>query len=364
MINMARKWDRSDAVVAQRISTGQIGGLLSKNIHLLDKEVALLEEDGKTVKKFEHGKHKVGGLFSGSVRDIVFVDTAEHLIRREVKDLWTKEDKEITAAVEMNFMVSDPERLRSSMMPKKDIVTLEDIWSLLQGEIVSSVMMPVVKKKKIDQLQGETSTAKEIGVSAEVGLRKRLESAGLQLISFSVQFMLPGEYRNYLRKRGVIKEEAENAGRELELETRKAIHERDVGEIRGTVIDREQVLDELEKEKIKREGEIDIEEEETQQDMQDALEALKLKEIKDKQKILRDSERKKLGLEALKDFEATGNKGLEKRYDELQRMIEATEKKYLKRKIDPETFKRLMEEYQKKKTEIEVRMGMSEKEGK
>ena len=46
MINMAKKWERSEAVVAQRINASQIGGLLSKKVHVLDSEVALLEEEG------------------------------------------------------------------------------------------------------------------------------------------------------------------------------------------------------------------------------------------------------------------------------------------------------------------------------
>ncbi len=365
MINMAKKWERSDAVVAQRINSFQVGGLLSKKIHVLDGEVALLEEEGKVVRTFEHGTHKVGGLFSGSARNIIFVDKSPHVIRREVKDLWTRDDKEIIAAVEMKFVVADPDKLSSATMSRKDVITNEDLWSELQSEIVTSVMAPVVKKKSIDQLQGDRKTGREIQVSAEVGLRKKLEPSGLELLSFSVQFVLPGEYQDYLRKRGVIREETEKAETELELETEKAIHEREVGEIKGTVESREQVLDELERERVKREAEMEIESEETQHDMRDAMEALKLKEIHDKQRIVRGSERKKLGLDALKGAFPTAEKGkLEKRYDELQRIIKATERKFLNRKIDKGTFKKLMQRYEEQKTELEVRMEKSGKPGK
>jgi hypothetical protein len=365
MITMAKKWERSDAVVAQRINISQVSGLLSKKIQVLEGEVALLEEDGRPVHTLEHGKHRVGGLFSGAGGDIVFVDKSPRVIHREVKGLWTKDDKEIVAAVEMKFTVDDPAKLSSALLENRDVVTNENLWSELQGDIVSSVMAPVVKKKDIDQLQGEKKTVKEIQASAEVGLRKRLTETGLELLSFNVQFLLPGGYQDYLRKRGVLKEETKKAEAEMEIETEKAIHDREVGEISGTVEDRESVMDDMEKERVKREAELGIEEEETQQDMRDAMEALKLKEIKDKQKIVKDSERKRIGLESLQESSPPRDKKkLEKRYDELQKIMERTQKKYLNRKIDNETFKNLMQKYEQQKTELEVKMKGSKKAGK
>ena len=353
---MAKKWERSEAVVAQRINAGQIGGMLSKKVQVLESEVALLEEEGRTLRTFGRGKHKVGGMFAGGGRNVIFVDRSPHVIRREVKGLWTRDDKEIVAAVEAKFMVADPDKLAGSMMGKRDIITNEDLWSDLKDEVGTSVMAPVVKKKGIDQLQGDTKTVKELQVSAEVGLRRKLEEAGLTLLSFSVRFVLPGEYEDYLRKRGVMREETAKHDAELELETKEAVHDREVGEIKGEVPSREQALDEMEQERMKREAELGIEEEETQQDMRDAMEALKLKEIKDKQKIVKDSERKRLGLDTLKEGSVSEPKKLEKRYDELQKVLEATEKKYLSRKIDRDSFNKMMREFNQEKTEIEVKM--------
>ncbi|MBN2330345.1 MAG: hypothetical protein JXC85_00880 [Candidatus Aenigmarchaeota archaeon] len=354
---MAKGWERSEAVVAQRISALQIGGLFSKKVRVLEGETALLEEDGRAVRSFEHGEHKVGGLFSGAGRNVVFVDKSPKVMRRQIKDLWTKDDKEIVAAVELKVMVTEPEKLGSTLLTKRDVVMLEDVWAELRSEISSSVMAPVVKKKGIDELQGDRKTVKEIQVSAEVGLRRKLQESGLSLASFSVEFILPDEYQDYLKKRGALKEETEREKSRMELDTEHAIREREIGEIRGTVEDREQVLDEMEKERIKRETELGLEEEETQNDMRDAMEALKLKEIKDKQKIVRDKERKRLGLESLQDSVPAGDrKQAKKRYDELRKIIEATERKYLDRKLDKQSFSRLMQKYEEQKTELEVAM--------
>ena len=128
MINMAKKWERSDAVVAQRVNSSQLGGFLSKKVDVLENEVALLEEEGRTVRTFEHGTHKVGGMFSGGNVEVSFVDKSQKVIRREVKGLWTKDDKEIIATVEMKIKVSDPDKLVSSLMSKRDVLMLEDLW--------------------------------------------------------------------------------------------------------------------------------------------------------------------------------------------------------------------------------------------
>ena len=99
-----------------------------------------------------------------------------------------------------------------------------------------------------------------------------------------------------------------------------------------------------------------IEEEETQQDMKDALEGLELKEIKDRQKMLKEAEKKEMGLESLKEMSAGDVGMLKERYDSLKEVIGATEKKFLDRKIDKKTFEKLMQDYEKEKTEIEVGM--------
>ncbi len=362
MINMAKKWERSEATVAQRMSISQIGGLFSKKIHLSDGEAAILEKEGSAVHSFEKGEHKVSGMFSGTGRSVVFIDKSPKSIRRDVGGLWTNDDKKINADIEMKFIISEPEKIRKLLLGRRDVLSIEDIWTELRKEIVSSSLTPIVKKKKIDDLQDDRTVEKEIRVSVEVEARKKFEVFGLELLSFSVVFILPEDYEEYLKRRGDMKEETEKEHIAEEEDTRKAVHEREVEEIKGTAETREQVLDEMERERIKRETEMGIEEEETQQDMKDATEALKLKEIKDKQKILRDGERKNLGLESLKDV-IPGETGadLEERYDGLQKLVDAAEKKYFQRKIDKQTFSSMVGDIEKEKTRLEVKMDRKKK---
>ena len=293
---MAKKWERSDAIVAQRIHASQIGGIAGKKIFLRDDECAIVEHEGKFVEKLLKGKHKVAGISSKAKRSVVFFDSGAKDIRREMRGLWTADDKEITAAVEMKIKVDDPEKLRKLILSRKDIIMLEDLWSELKKEVFSSVLQPVVKKKTIDQLQEGRKALKDIQVSAEVELKKKFQFLGIELVSFDADFLLPGEYGDYLRRRGILKEETEKKRISGEDDIRKALNEREIGKIKGTLQSREQTYDEMERERVRRETTMAIEEEETQQDMKDALEGLKLKDIKDRQKMLRRHAGKKLGL--------------------------------------------------------------------
>jgi len=352
---MASKWERSEATVAQRISVSQIGGLVSKKIQVSDGEAAILEKDGDSVRLLEKGRHKVSGLLSGTVTSVLFVDTGPKLIKRDVRDIWTKDDRKINASVDMKFAVTDPEKVRRLLMGRRDILSIEDVWGELRKEIVSSSLAPVVKKKGVDELQDERKAEKEIRVAVEVEARKKFEVFGLGLLSFSVEFILPEDYEEYLKRRGEMKEAAEAEHFAEEEEARRAVHERDVDEISGAADTREKAIDDMQQERVKREAEMQIEEEEAQQDMKDAVEALRLKEVKDRQKIVRDAERKRLGLLSLKDM-LPGGGNVEEKYEHLQDVIGATEKKYFERKIDKETFRKMMEGLEKEKTELEVRM--------
>ena len=349
---MASRWERSEAVVAQRMSARQMAGILGKRVRILDGEKAILEEDGGPLSVLDSGEHKVAGAFGGSGRSVAFFDVSRKTVRRELRGLWTRDDREIIGDVELDLVVSDAGKLRAAMMQKRDLVTLEDIWQELSPDLAGSAVGPVVKKRGVDQLQSGGKAAKELQVSAELGLRKRLELMGITLVSFSIGFRLPEDYREFMKRRATRSEAIGKEKGELEEEVVKAVREREAGTIRGAVQDREKALDDMEDERIRREAELGIEEEENQEDMRDASEALRLKRIKDRQKDLREAERKSLGLEPGAN-EAVDLRG---RYRELEDAIKATERKYLNRKIGEEAFRKLMEGFEKEKTMLEVKM--------
>lgn len=346
---MSKRWQRSDAVVSQRINSYQVGGFLSKKIQVMDGESAFLEENGNVIESFGEGDHKVGGLFSSSGNDITFVDLGEKKLRREIKGLFTDDDKKIIASIIIELMVAEADKIVKTMMKNKDVITLEDIWLDIENIVKSRILAPAVKKKRVNRIIGERKTIKEIQVAAEVELKKKFEVYGIRLNSFEVEFILPDDYQEYLRKRGEEKASEDE-------ETKKALHKREMGKIDGSAQTREGALDRMEQERIKREAELSIEEEETQQDMKDAMQALKIKELKDKEKMHKESERKGMGLDSLYKEFPSQKKKMNERYNELSDMMEATQKKYFNRKIDKKTFNELFKKYEQEKTEIEVKL--------
>ena len=89
---------------------------------------------------------------------------------------------------------------------------------------------------------------------------------------------------------------------------------------------------------------------------------VKLKDVKDKQKVAEELDRRKLGLESLKKALPKESGGsLEERYDSLRKMIGSAEKKYFQRKIDKETFRKMVEDAEREKSELEVKMKKKKK---
>jgi len=354
---MTMKWERSEAIVGQRINISQIKGFFGKKVKLADGEMAITEKDGKALKELDKGSHKVSGMFSREAEDVVFIDVSPKVLKRDVQGLWTSQDKEINASLEMTFRVTEPEKIRKLMMGRRDLVTIEDIWKELEKDVVSSGLAPVVKRKNVDDLTEEKKVEKEVRVAVEVEARKKFEVFGLDLISFSVRFILPEDYQEYLRKRGELKAESEESRIQEEDEKIKAVHEREIAEITGEADTREKALDDAEKERIRREAELGIEEEETQQDMKDALEGLRLKELKDRQRDAAEQKRKDMGLEALREaLPGRTSRTAEEKYDILKRMMGETEKMFLNRKIDKEMYRNIMGSYEKEKAELEAKM--------
>jgi len=305
---MAYKWQRSDAVVAQRIACYQIGGFLSKKILVGPDESAILEEDGNPLKIFDKGGYGVCSRMSAAGKELVWFDKRPKNLRREIEGLWTKEDKKVTAVVDLKIALSDAEKMRKFMMGSRNIITLEDIWNEVEADVVSGLLKPKIKSARIDRVMGEEKT-QEIKAGIDVILRKKNELMGIGIVSVEIGWKLSGETEQYLGKRGVAKEIIEEETISEEADTMKALHRHEVGEILGEVDDREKAIGEMESERVRREAKIELEKEESQEDLREAMEAIKLKKIKDKAGVMSDMERKRLGLGAGQDSGKGGREG-------------------------------------------------------
>jgi hypothetical protein len=332
---MAQKWARSEAVVAQKMDKNQIGGFFRKDVIISPGEECIVEKNGQIVQKFGPGKHNIGGKFDKSLTSVTFIDIAEKTVRRTIEKLWTKDYQQIGADAELKIKVVSSDSLFGNLLRTRSIILIDDIWNQAAQEFLARVAMPEVKKRDAGELYGNRDMLDRLKTSIEVEMRKTLRNWGIDLVSFSLVWNLPPEFEAHMKGMGARKRvEAEkelDRGEEISC----AVHERNVAKIKGgRVKPVEEVRAEMENERVKREVELNLEKEETQEDMEEAMMALKLKRLKDRQKGDVDAEEKIKEFEALKD-EAESN--------------------YYKKKIDEATFMSLVNEYEKQISELRMK---------
>lgn len=294
---MAKLWEHAESVIAQKFFKNQVGGLFRKQILLKPDEVGLVERDGRITGKFGPGRHTVSNIFNRELTEIILVDQGIKSLRRDLADLWTKDDRRINSTVELRFRVNNPDKLFANLMRDRNVLGFEDLYNKISVEFLARVITPEVKKRVIDELYGNREILERLRESIEVELKKTLGLWGIELVSFSLVWEFPPEYEKYLESRGVRKQIAEEKEAEYGEALKAAEHEREIEKLKaGAGLSREAMKAGLERERLEREFELEMGKKETQEDMKEALEALKLKDIKDREKILRRARKKKLGL--------------------------------------------------------------------
>jgi hypothetical protein len=347
---MPKEWERSLAVIAQRIGKGQIPGFFRKQIVLKENEQGFLESNGEIHEEFSQGMHTVN--FEKGVKDLILVDKSEKKLTRIVEDLWTRDDKKINSKVEIVFKVYAPDKLFKNLLGVRSSLLLDDIWSQLCLDKVSKILTPAVKQKDLEQLCGGGKTAEKIEKDLQENLEDLLKQAGIELRSVSVFFSIPEEYEEFLKKRGVNKETL----RSLEMQKEMEFGEEET-------FTREEKLDELEKLRVEKEVKMQLEKEETQRDFEDALEALKLKDLKNKQKLLKEIQHAKTQMKPDKKDVKNVIESLTEKISELENAKEIVEKKFYKKELSEEAFNKMMENYEQKIIELETKIEGLKKKG-
>lgn len=294
---MAKVWEHAESVVAQKFFKNQVGGLFRKQILLKPDEVGLIERDGRVGGKIGPGRHTVSNIFNRELTEIILVDQGIKSMRRDLEELWTRDDRRINSTVEIRFRVISPDKLFSNLMRDRSVLGFEDLYGKISVEFLARVITPEVKKRRIDELYGNREILEKLRESIEVDLKKTLGLWGMELVSFALIWSFPPEYEKYLESRGVRKQMAEEREAEHEEALKAAEHGRELENIKaGAGLSREAVKAGLERERLKREFELEMGKKETQEDMREALEALRLKDIKGRQKLLKKAKRRKLGV--------------------------------------------------------------------
>ena len=294
-----QKWGKPDNVVAQKLSKDQIPGVFKKEIFLGNDEVAVVGKNGKIIEELSAGKHAVKGDFT----DVILVDTKTKMLKKLVQGLITEDDQEVACEIEMRFGIYYVEKFVRNLFSGKVTLTLDDVFSELEDELITKVLEPVIKETSIDDLYGNRELIDRIQIGFEVELKKLLEIWGVELISFNLIWKLPEDYKQYLKSRSSNAVASKEKKKQREVDLEQAVEEKEIEAVKKRGKTTEEVKSDLEKEYMHKELLQQLEKEESAEDLEEALAGMQLKDVMKKEKIKRKKQAKEEDADDSEDAE-------------------------------------------------------------
>ena len=279
---MTRKWGKPDNVIAERFGKDQIPGFFKKELILENFEVGVAKKYNTIVDVFKAGRHNVKEDFT----EVALVDTKPKVLNKLIEGLLTADDNEVSCNLEIRFSVFNPENLITNLLSNKTLLTLDDLFGELNISLISRVLEPAVRETDIADLHGNREVIDEMQVTFEVELKKLLEMWGIQLLNLSLLWEFPENYKQYVKSSGMRGLVSKTKEKEYEEDLKGSVRERTISKIKGNQANTttEEVKSRLEKESLEQETQLQLRKMESTQDAEEALDALKLKQIMKKQK--------------------------------------------------------------------------------
>jgi len=350
---MTLGWERGEDVIAERFKREEIPGTFKKKFHAKGDEGLVIEKHGEIYKELGSGEFAVSSLLDKDFTDLLVMDKSEKSLDRTLKRVWLKDEKRMDVHFEIKFKVFHADRFSRNLIKNRKRLFMEDVWADILSDLIYKKSLPEIKTHKITEFLKDDFCKKTKG-EIENDMKKLFKDWGLILTYFSVDFIIPEEEKG-MKMGKWSKGEGAASSKEVKGPPVERPAEELAKEIESRIGEksREEVADEMEKERLEEEVRMELEKEQEQKDTEAALEALKLKEIKDKQEILKKSEEKELGTAEEKEETA---EELKKRLGELKQAKEVTEKKFYKKELSEEAFQRMMENFEEKIIEVETKL--------
>jgi hypothetical protein len=342
---MATVWERNEDVIAERFKREEIEGVFKKKFRAGENEKLVIEKHGEIYKELGSGEFTVSGLLDKDFTYLLIMDRSERVMERTMKNVFLRDERRMDIRFEVKFKVFHSDRFSSNLVRNRKRLFMEDVWADILSNLIYKKSLPEIKKHSAGEFLKEDFREKTMkGIGND--MKKMFRGWGLALTHFSVDFRIPEGGKSGEAEKPTAEAKEEEGKKEPE----DIVDEAEAGVIKGE--SKEGRIAELEKERLGREVEMELEKEETQKDAEEAMEAMGLKEIKDKQEILKKAEEKELGIRE----EGEKAEDLEKQLEDLRRAKEIAEKKFYKKELSEEAFQRMMEDIEKKIIGIESRL--------
>ncbi|MEM5872087.1 MAG: SPFH domain-containing protein [Candidatus Aenigmatarchaeota archaeon] len=315
---MGASWERDKLLIAERFKKDELPGFLTKEFIAKDNESIVLERKGEIYLEKGPGKITVSS-FMKDFTDILLLDKGEKVIEKSLKHICFSDAKDMELKVTIKFRIANSDKFSKKLMGENDKFFIDDVWN----QLFSSVFCKIFTKwEKINFKDLLNEKEKTIQSCLENEIKKKFKEWGILLTGFFLHIQLPKYFAGFEEK----EEKIESKIQAPSTQTLETPLEKDI---------EKKVLEE----RIK----MEMEKKEMYKDMEEALEALEIKELMDKEKEIKSKEDISKFKEELKT---------------LQKAKEVAEKKFYKKEINEKTFQKIIEDIEKRIIEIETKLKM------
>lgn len=201
---MAFKWKRDADDIARVVPKKEVGGFFSKAVILSPNEKAAMVKNGIVDEIVGSGKLQIGGLLKpgniGKDVDVAMMDTSPKDLQWTQSELWTRDNQNVSCSGLLRFRIQEPKRffqiLYAYTTPDKKgtrVLSIQDIYSRLESEVLTLVLEPEIRKEDIEKLYGNRDLCLNIENELEMRVRSTLSMWGLEMLKYTVQWEL-GSY--------------------------------------------------------------------------------------------------------------------------------------------------------------------------
>jgi hypothetical protein len=310
-------WKRDAKVIAERFTKDDLPGFLKKEFVAKDNEAIVLEKKREIYLEKGPGKLVINH-FMKDFTDIVLIDKTEKTLEKTVKKVCLADSDGAEIRLLIKFRVLNADHFSKRLLGERKRLFLEDIWDQTFSDIMCRKVLPQLEKKTAAEVGRDAGSGMKAKVEAEI--RNRFKEWGLLITLLSVSLKAPEADADAAEEKPEVTAEAKTKYTTLEEE-----------------------MDELDKERLEKDVRMELEKKQTQKDMEDAMEALELKDIMVKKKELKEVEGEERGK-------------LTEELETLQKAKDVTERKFYKKELSEEAFQRMMEDLEKRIIEIETKL--------
>jgi len=196
--------------IARKVSKDRIRGIFDKDILVSENERVLLLVDGSIQQILGPGVHRVGGLArdikTGAILskiklgraesvDVVFVNLSDIDIKWGFgPELRTQDEFKLGAHGIIRLKINEPDvaKLFANMMDMTaQRIRVEDLKNRIGLELLGSVIAPVTKSYKIDDLWANKMVVEDCYNGIETEMRKTLSRWGFEIVQFTIDYNFP-----------------------------------------------------------------------------------------------------------------------------------------------------------------------------